>query len=108
MGQVDLLQGLLHPRFILRPAGRRVGNDGAQIAQRQVRPLRQEQRLVAKRAPDLTLGIRPEACQRTQQRGFATARRPLDQQRLAGVQVKVQVGDKGMPVRAQHLQAADR
>ncbi|MNI90984.1 hypothetical protein D3C73_1485850 [compost metagenome] len=73
MGQVDLAQGLLHPRFILRLAGRRVGDDGAQITQRQVRPLRQEQRLVAQRAPDLTLGIRPEARQRTQQRGFAAA-----------------------------------
>lgn len=62
---------------------------------------------MAQRPPDRAFGIRPQAGQGTQQRGLAATRRALDQQRLAGTQVKLQVGDKGMPVRAQHLQACN-
>ncbi|MNH20383.1 hypothetical protein D3C79_801480 [compost metagenome] len=86
VGQVDLAQGLLHARLVLWHACRGVGDDGAQIAQRQIRPLRQEQRLVPNGPPDLTFSIGPQPRQRTQQGGLTAPRGPFDQQRLTGSQ----------------------
>ena len=62
---------------------------------------------MAWRAPDLAFSIWPEARQGTQQRGFTTARRALDQQCLTGVQAQVKVSDKGMPVWPKYLQISD-
>ena len=61
--KIDLVQYLLHTRLILGLPHRRVGNDRAQVPQRQIGTLRQEQRLMAQWAPHLPFGIGPQAGQ---------------------------------------------
>ncbi|KAG1249023.1 hypothetical protein G6F65_019292 [Rhizopus arrhizus] len=79
----------------------------AQIAQRQIGPLRQEKRRRALRPAHVTLRVGPQPGQGAQQRRLAAARGAFDQQALPRAHLQVQFVQQRAAIRPRHRDAVD-